>query len=103
MQTRRQSPISGKSADPPSSLPADVHCDRRSSQQADVVLVYSVPFLNPQLLWPCADLGGEQLLQVAYGVLRIAFDPDLLTEAVVADDLDHGGAFPASGTQVPAF
>ena len=37
-------------------------------------------------------LRGEELLEVADGVIRVALDSDLLSEPVVADDLDHTAA-----------
>ena len=57
--------------------------------QRDVILVDRVPLLDPQLLRPRSCLRREQLLQIADRVVRIAFDADLLSQSVVADDLDH--------------
>jgi hypothetical protein len=45
--------------------------------QRDVVLVYGVPFLNPDLLGPSARLSRHQFLQVPDGVILIALDADL--------------------------
>ena len=41
--------------------------------ERDVVLVDGVPLLDPQLFRPRARLRGEQLLEVADRVFRIAF------------------------------
>merc|ERR1719310_2258706 len=57
--------------------------------ERDVVLVHRVPFLYPQFLWPRARLRSEELLEVAHGVVGVAFDADLLAEAILADHLDH--------------
>jgi len=46
-------------------------------------------------------LRGEELLEVADGVIRVALDSDLLSEPVVADDLDHTAATRTAGKAGP--
>eukprot|EP00310_Coccolithus_braarudii_P017538 CAMPEP_0183350000 /NCGR_PEP_ID=MMETSP0164_2-20130417/15779_1 /TAXON_ID=221442 /ORGANISM="Coccolithus pelagicus ssp braarudi, Strain PLY182g" /LENGTH=107 /DNA_ID=CAMNT_0025521837 /DNA_START=375 /DNA_END=698 /DNA_ORIENTATION=+ len=57
--------------------------------ERDVVLVHSVPLLDPQLLWPCARLRSQQLFQITHCVFLVALHTDLLSKAVVTDDLNH--------------
>ena len=57
--------------------------------QRDVVFENRVPLLNADLLRARARLRREQLLQVADGVILVAFDADFFPEPVIADDLDH--------------
>ena len=76
--------------------------------ERDVVLVHRVPLLDAQLLRARAGLRGEQLLEVANGVVLVALDADLLAQPVVADDLDHvqmraWASRPASQLQAPSF
>jgi len=59
--------------------------------QGDVVLEDGVPLLQHDLVPACARLCRHQLLEVADGVIVVAFDTDLLAESVVAGDLNHGG------------
>ena len=58
--------------------------------QPDVVLVDGVPFLEDNLVPLGAGLGRDQLLEVSHGVVLVALDADLLPQAVVDGDLDHG-------------
>ena len=58
--------------------------------ERDVVLVHGVPLLDAQLLGPRAGLRGEELLEVADGVVRVALDADLLAQPVVADPARTG-------------
>lgn len=55
-----------------------------------VVLEDGVPFFEHDLVPAGAGLSCNQLLQVPDRVLGVAFHPDLLPQAVVTDDLDHG-------------
>jgi len=56
----------------------------------DVVLENGVPLLEYDLVPLGARLGGYELLEVADGVVLVALDANLLAQAVVARDLDHG-------------
>merc|ERR1719401_906317 len=55
----------------------------------DVVLVDVVPLLDPDFLPPCTALGGDELLEVADRVVRVALHADLPPDAVVADHFYH--------------
>ena len=44
------------------------------------------------------DLRCKELLQVADGVIFVALDPDLLTETVVANHLNHAAQLPSDST-----
>lgn len=57
--------------------------------QRDVVLVHRVPLLDPDPLWSRSRLGRHQLLQVPDGVVWIALDTHLASQAVVEHHLDH--------------
>ncbi|CAH0374783.1 unnamed protein product [Pelagomonas calceolata] len=57
--------------------------------ERDVVLEDGVPLLDADLLGPGAALRRDELFQVADRVVLVALHPNLLAEAVVADDLDH--------------
>ena len=50
-----------------------------------MVLVDGVPLLDAQLLWSCACLRRQQLLEVTNGVVWVALDAYLFAEAIVAD------------------
>ena len=52
--------------------------------EGNVVFVHGVPLLDAQLLRSRASLRCEQFLQVTDSIVRVAFDANLLTEAVVA-------------------
>ena len=60
----------------------------RRARHTHMVLVDSVPFLDAQFFGARSRLRREQLLEVADGILRIAFHPDLLAQSVVADYLN---------------
>lgn len=45
--------------------------------ERDVVFVDGIPFLNADLFRPRTRLSGHQLLEVANGVVLIAFNTDL--------------------------
>ena len=47
------------------------------------------PLLQNDLLRFGTGLGSNELLQVADGVVRIAFDTHFLAQTVVTDDFDH--------------
>jgi len=55
----------------------------------DVILVDSVPFFQYDFFPTSSSLGGNQLLQVSDGVIRIAFNTNFLTQAVVTRDFNH--------------
>lgn len=57
--------------------------------QRHVVLKNRVPLLQYDLVPTGASLGCDQLLKVPDGVIRIAFNADLLPQTVVANNLDH--------------
>lgn len=57
--------------------------------ESDVILVNVVPFLDSDLIGSGPGLGRHQLLEVADGVVLVAFHPDLLSEPVVQHYLDH--------------
>lgn len=65
--------------------------------ERDVIFEDSIPFLNPDFLGSRSGLGSNELLEVANRVILIAFDPDLLSKPVVANDFNHsepaGGGF----------
>ena len=58
--------------------------------QCDVILVNDIPFLQHDLVVVGAGLGRDEFLEVANGVGRVALDPDLFAQPVVAGDFDHG-------------
>ena len=60
--------------------------------------VIRTPLLQNDLLRFGAGLGGDELFQVADGVVRIAFDTHLLAQTVVTDDFDHDSFGPMSVT-----
>ncbi|GMT29282.1 hypothetical protein PFISCL1PPCAC_20579, partial [Pristionchus fissidentatus] len=57
--------------------------------ERDVILVDRVPLLEHNLLVSCSSLGGDELLEVANRIRRIALDTNLLAQSVVDGDLDH--------------
>lgn len=57
--------------------------------ESDVILVNVVPLLDSDLIGSGPRLGRHQLLQVAYGVVLVAFHPNLLSQPVVQHHLDH--------------
>eukprot|EP00928_Gymnodinium_smaydae_P023671 TRINITY_DN19443_c0_g1_i2.p1 TRINITY_DN19443_c0_g1~~TRINITY_DN19443_c0_g1_i2.p1 ORF type:complete len:122 (+),score=0.99 TRINITY_DN19443_c0_g1_i2:89-454(+) len=57
--------------------------------QGDVILINVVPLLNADLLPSSTALRCYQLLQISDCVVRIALDPNLAPDSVVANDLDH--------------
>ena len=57
--------------------------------ESDMVLVDSVPFLDPDLIGSGAGLGSHQLFEVPYRIIFIAFYSHLLAQSVVQDHLYH--------------
>eukprot|EP01040_Poterioochromonas_malhamensis_P021231 gene21232-25560_t len=57
--------------------------------ERDVVLVDRVPLLDPDFLRPGAYLGRNELLQISYRVVFVAFHADLLPQSIVTDNFDH--------------
>lgn len=53
----------------------------------DVILEDGVPLLEHNLVPPGARLCCNQLLEVANGVIRIAFDSNLFAESIIARHL----------------
>ncbi|KAK4290434.1 hypothetical protein Pmani_036651 [Petrolisthes manimaculis] len=53
----------------------------------DVVLEDGVPFLEHYLVPPRPRLCRDQLLEVPYGVVRVAFDSNFFAESIVARHL----------------
>lgn len=51
-----------------------------------MVLVDGVPLLQDDLFRRSSDLGGDELLEVADGIVGLALDAHLLAETVVAND-----------------
>ena len=51
--------------------------------------VQNVPLLEPDLFGACAGLRSDELLQVSDGVIRVAFNSDLLSKTIVTNHLDH--------------
>ena len=49
----------------------------------------NAPLLEPDLFGACAGLRGDELLQVSDGVIRVAFNSDLLSKTIVTNHLDH--------------
>ena len=58
--------------------------------EGDVVFVYSVPFLNPDLFRTRTRLSCDQFLQITYRIIFIAFYTNFLTQTVITDYFDHG-------------
>lgn len=56
-----------------------------------MVLKNRVPLLQYDLVPTGASLGCDQLLKVPDGVIRIALNAHLLSQTVVANNLDHPG------------
>jgi hypothetical protein len=57
--------------------------------KSDVVLEYGVPLLQDDFVISGSGLCGDQLLQVAYCVVGIAFDANLLAQSVIARHFEH--------------
>lgn len=60
--------------------------------QRHMVLKNRVPLLQYDLVPVGASLGCDQLLKVPDGVIRIALNEHLLSQTVVANNLDHPGS-----------
>jgi hypothetical protein len=46
--------------------------------QCDVVFVDGIPLLKSNFIWSCANLCCYEFLKVSYGIVFIAFYPDLV-------------------------
>jgi len=57
--------------------------------QGDVILVDVVPFLDSDLIGASSSLSSDELLEVANGVILVAFHPNLLPQPIVEHHLDH--------------
>lgn len=54
-----------------------------------MVLENGVPFLENDSFPIGAGLGGDKFLEVADGVVRVAFDADFFAQSIIASNLDH--------------
>lgn len=48
------------------------------------------PFLNANLVGPRAELGGRELLHIAYCIVRIALHADFFAQTIVENHFNHG-------------
>ncbi|KAD5961943.1 hypothetical protein E3N88_13416 [Mikania micrantha] len=57
--------------------------------EGDMILVYVVPLLDPDLVSTGSGLSCNELLQVADGVVIVTLHANLLPQAIVQHHLDH--------------
>ena len=57
--------------------------------EPDVVLEDGVPLLEDNLVPAGSGLGGDELLEVADGVVFVALDSHLLAQSVINGNFDH--------------
>jgi hypothetical protein len=58
-------------------------------REPDVVFVNCVPFFEDNFIVFGASLCGDELLEIANGVVCIALYPHLLAQSIVACDFQH--------------
>ncbi len=51
--------------------------------------MHDLPLLKPDLLGARAGLRGDELLQIPDGIIRVAFDSNLLSKTIVTNHFDH--------------
>ena len=51
--------------------------------------INNLPLLKPDLLGARAGLRGDELFQIPDGIIRVAFDSNLLSKTIVTNHLNH--------------